>query len=129
MPRKVDDAANFVFTQLTEQQPGIYDKPHPFYARRDKIDLAWERISHEMKESGMCVYVCVYLYIYIITKTYNRVQIQNISAKAMQTTATIWPVLCDTSQQLGQSSSSTIISLIQIILLHWDGITPASIKT
>jgi hypothetical protein len=36
------------------------------------MDLAWERISHEMKESGM-------------------------SAKTMQTTTTIWPMLCDRS--------------------------------
>jgi hypothetical protein len=60
--------------------------------RQDKIDLALERISHEMKESE--------IYIYIITKTYNRIQILNMSAKAMQTISTIWPVLCDTSQQL-----------------------------
>jgi hypothetical protein len=45
MARKVDEAANFVFVQLIEQEPGIYD-------RQDKIDLAWERISHETKESG-----------------------------------------------------------------------------
>jgi hypothetical protein len=30
---------------------------HPNYVARDKIDLAWEGISHEIKESGMCVYV------------------------------------------------------------------------
>jgi hypothetical protein len=82
--------------QLIEQESGIYDKRHPDYARRDKIGLAWERISHEMKESVTCVYVY-----YIISKTYNRIQIQNMSAKAMQTTTTIWPVLCDTNQQLG----------------------------
>jgi hypothetical protein len=50
--RKVDEAANFVFVQLIEQEPDIYDKRHPDYARRDKIDLAWERIYHETKESG-----------------------------------------------------------------------------
>jgi hypothetical protein len=33
---------------------------HEDYARRDKIDLAWERISHKMEESGMCVYVYMY---------------------------------------------------------------------
>jgi hypothetical protein len=49
---KVDEAANFVFVQLTEQEPGIYDKRHQDYARQDKIFLAWERISHETKESG-----------------------------------------------------------------------------
>jgi hypothetical protein len=45
MARKVDEAADFVFVQLIEQEPGIYDKRHPDYARRD-------RISHEMEESG-----------------------------------------------------------------------------
>jgi hypothetical protein len=35
MARKVDEAANFVFVQLIEQ-----DKRHPDYARQDKIDLA-----------------------------------------------------------------------------------------
>jgi hypothetical protein len=52
MARKVDEAANFVFVQLIEQEPGIYDKRHPDYARWDKIDLACERISREMKVSG-----------------------------------------------------------------------------
>jgi hypothetical protein len=59
MARKVD-AGNFGFVQLIEREPRIYDKRHPKYARRDKIDLAWERISHKMKESGMCV--CIYIY-------------------------------------------------------------------
>jgi hypothetical protein len=53
MARKFDEAANFVLVHLIEQEPGIYDKSHPDYARRDKTDMAWERISHEMKESGM----------------------------------------------------------------------------
>jgi hypothetical protein len=52
MARKVDEVANFVFVQLIEQELGIYDKRHSDYARRDKIDLAWEGISHETKESG-----------------------------------------------------------------------------
>jgi hypothetical protein len=30
----------------------IYDKRQSDYAKQDKTDLAWERISHEMKESG-----------------------------------------------------------------------------
>jgi hypothetical protein len=51
MSRKVDEADNFVFAQLNEQEPCIYDKCHADYARRDKIEWAWERISHEMKES------------------------------------------------------------------------------
>jgi hypothetical protein len=50
--RKVDEADNFVFVQLLEENPGIDDKHRPDYARRDKIQLAWERISHETKESG-----------------------------------------------------------------------------
>jgi hypothetical protein len=36
MARKVDEAVNFVFVQLIEQDPGTYDKHHPDYARRDK---------------------------------------------------------------------------------------------
>jgi hypothetical protein len=57
MARKADKAANFVLVQLTEQEPGIYDK-----IKRDKIDLIWEKISHEM-ESGICVHACVCTYI------------------------------------------------------------------
>jgi hypothetical protein len=60
MARKVDEAANFVFVQSVEKDPGIYDKRHPDYARRNKIDLAWERVSHKMKESGKCVYEYIY---------------------------------------------------------------------
>jgi hypothetical protein len=52
MARKVDEAAKFVFMQLIEQEPGIYDKCHADYARQNKTDLAWERISHETMESG-----------------------------------------------------------------------------
>jgi hypothetical protein len=52
MARKVDKAANFVFVQLIDDEPGIYDKCHPDCARQDKINLAWERFSHEMKQSG-----------------------------------------------------------------------------
>jgi hypothetical protein len=33
MAQKVDEAANFVFVQLTEQEPGIYGKCH-----MDKLD-------------------------------------------------------------------------------------------
>jgi hypothetical protein len=46
-----DEATNFVFVQLIEQEPGIYDKRHSDSVRQDKIDLAWERISHETKQS------------------------------------------------------------------------------
>jgi hypothetical protein len=52
MARKVDKAASFVFVQLTEQEPDIYEKRHSDYDRQDKIDLTWEGISHETKESG-----------------------------------------------------------------------------
>jgi hypothetical protein len=60
MARKVDEAANFVFVQLIEQEPGIYvyDKRHLDYARRDKLDLTWERISREIKESGSTLSSC-----------------------------------------------------------------------
>jgi hypothetical protein len=65
MARKVDEAVNFVLVQLIEEEPGMYDKRHPDYARQANVDLACEKISQEMKESGMCVYVCMYIYIYI----------------------------------------------------------------
>jgi hypothetical protein len=52
MAWKVDEAANFIFVQLIEQKPIIYDQRHPDYSRQDKIDLAWERNSHETKEAG-----------------------------------------------------------------------------
>jgi hypothetical protein len=52
MAEKADEAANFVSVQLIEQEPGIYGKSHADSARRDNIDLAWEGISDEMKESG-----------------------------------------------------------------------------
>jgi hypothetical protein len=39
--------------QLVEQEPGIYGKHHPDYARQDKMDLAWERISHETESGSM----------------------------------------------------------------------------
>jgi hypothetical protein len=55
MAWKIDEAANFVSVQLIEQECGIYDKCRADYARRDKIDLAWERISYEMKKFGSCL--------------------------------------------------------------------------
>jgi hypothetical protein len=72
MAQKVYETDNFVFVHLIEQD----------YARQDKIDLAWERISHEM-ESGLCAraHVCVL----VIIKTCNSIQIQNRFAKALQT--------------------------------------------
>jgi hypothetical protein len=39
----VNGTANFVFVQLIEQKPGIYDKRHPDYDRRNKLDSAWEK--------------------------------------------------------------------------------------
>jgi hypothetical protein len=60
MAWKVDEAANFVFVQLTEQESGIYDKCHTAYARQDKTDLAWERISHippQKKEAAWCNFI------------------------------------------------------------------------
>jgi hypothetical protein len=41
--QKVVEAADFVFVQLIELEPGIYDKRHSDYARQDKIYMAWER--------------------------------------------------------------------------------------
>jgi hypothetical protein len=49
--RNVDETANFVFVQLIEQD-FVYCECHAYYVRRDKIDLAWEAIYQEMKESG-----------------------------------------------------------------------------
>jgi hypothetical protein len=40
------------FVQLIEQEPGMYDKLHADYDKQVKIYLTWERIVHEMKESG-----------------------------------------------------------------------------
>jgi hypothetical protein len=55
MAGKVDEAYNFVFfLQLIEQEPGIYVKCYPDYDRQDNIlvDLAWERISHDMESES-----------------------------------------------------------------------------
>jgi hypothetical protein len=38
MARKIHEAAGYVFVQLFEQAPGIYDKSYPDHARQDKID-------------------------------------------------------------------------------------------
>jgi hypothetical protein len=46
MARKIDEAAIFVLVRLIEQETSVYDKHHPDYPRQNKIDLAWERISH-----------------------------------------------------------------------------------
>jgi hypothetical protein len=60
MAWKVDEAVNFVFVQLTEQEPDVYDKYiydecHPDYTSQANINLAWEGIYHETKESGVHV--------------------------------------------------------------------------
>lgn len=62
MARKVDEAYNFVLVHLIEQKSGIYDKRHPDYARRDKVDLAWEKILMNLRNL-VCVYT-LYIYIY-----------------------------------------------------------------
>jgi hypothetical protein len=51
MARKVDEVAHFVFVQFILQEPGILETRHTDYDRQDEIDLAWERISHEINES------------------------------------------------------------------------------
>jgi hypothetical protein len=45
MTRKADESTNFVFVQLIYQQLGFMIRA----TLRDKVKLAWERISHEMK--------------------------------------------------------------------------------
>jgi hypothetical protein len=50
--RNVEKATNTAFVQLTEQEPGLYDKSHPDYGRRDRVYLVWEGISCEMKDPG-----------------------------------------------------------------------------
>jgi hypothetical protein len=41
MARNVDEAANFVFVQLIEQESGIYDKCHADYVIRTKYVYIW----------------------------------------------------------------------------------------
>jgi hypothetical protein len=53
MARKADEAAKFCFCAVNLAGAwSVYDKCHADCARWDKIDLDWERISHEMKEPG-----------------------------------------------------------------------------
>jgi hypothetical protein len=54
---KADEDSDFVCVRLIEQEPSIYDKSHPDYARRDKVHLASEKNSHKMNGSDMCVNV------------------------------------------------------------------------
>jgi hypothetical protein len=53
MSRKFDEAANFVFVQLIEQEPGLYDKCHANYSRQDKIDLRDIGFSDFIHRSGI----------------------------------------------------------------------------
>jgi hypothetical protein len=55
MARNVDEVNNIAFVQLTEQEPGPYGKSHAECGRRDKVDLAWEGISREMKHLGVLI--------------------------------------------------------------------------
>jgi len=54
--QKFDEATHFAFVQFTEQEQGLYDHSNPDYAQRDKLDLAWEKISHEITEPGMYIF-------------------------------------------------------------------------
>jgi hypothetical protein len=47
MARDVDEAANFVFVKLIEQEQVYMTNATQTMLGRIKIDLAWERISHE----------------------------------------------------------------------------------
>ena len=53
MAQKVHEATNFAFIHLTDQGPSLYEKSHSNYTQRDKVDLAWERISHDIREHGI----------------------------------------------------------------------------
>jgi hypothetical protein len=47
-----DRQNKYLFVQLIEQEPCVYDKCSPDYSRRNKTDLGWCRIAQEMKEKG-----------------------------------------------------------------------------
>jgi hypothetical protein len=53
MAQKVHEATDFAFIQLTDQEPSLYEKSHPDYTSRDKVDLARERVSHDKRERGI----------------------------------------------------------------------------
>jgi len=44
---------HFAFIQLNDQVPGLYENSHPDHTQRDKVDLTWERISHDIREHGI----------------------------------------------------------------------------
>jgi len=66
MARKVDEVANFAFVKLVKQEPGLYDKSHPDYGRRDKTELVWAGIAREMKESGTYIFYILCCFSYCI---------------------------------------------------------------
>ena len=53
MAQKVHEATNFAFVHFTDPETGLYEKCHPDYTRRDKVDLAWEIISQYIRERGI----------------------------------------------------------------------------
>jgi len=53
---KANKASNYVLNQ-SEQMPGLYATSHPFYVQKDKMDLVWEIISHEM--SHLCIHFLI----------------------------------------------------------------------
>jgi hypothetical protein len=78
MARKVDETTNISFVQLTEQEPGLYNKSRPDYVRREKVYLAWEGTSCEMKDLVRT---------YFLIKSYNKVTIENMLIKALNNTS------------------------------------------
>lgn len=54
--QKVDEATHFAFVQFTVQKQGLYDHSHPDYAQGDKVDLVWEKISHEITQPGTYIF-------------------------------------------------------------------------
>ena len=53
MAQKVHEDTNFALVHLTDQGSSLYEKSHSNYTQRDKVDLAWERISHDIREHGI----------------------------------------------------------------------------
>lgn len=59
---KAYKASNYVLNQ-SEQKPSLYATSHPYYVQKNKMELVWEIISHEM--SHLCIYFLI--------KTCNRI--------------------------------------------------------
>jgi hypothetical protein len=57
MARKADETSDLVFVQLIGQETNLYDRSHPDCVRRDKVGLAWGKISHKKNECGTCANV------------------------------------------------------------------------